>query len=116
MNSRASHPPLRLIIDPVQPRHVSEDAVLEAEGAVAIDTRVRCFRLSRAGFPLRRLLWGGYVRGRRCLPWSLRLPAQARRHEYLAVLMGPAWSKCLPYFAAARSSALYLFDAWPDTH
>jgi hypothetical protein len=30
--------------------------------------------------------------------------------------MGPAWWKCLPYFAAARYSAFYLFDAWSDTH
>jgi len=39
-----------------------------------------------------------------------------RRGEYFAILMGPEWWKCLPYFSIADKKSFYIFDAWPHTH
>lgn len=37
-------------------------------------------------------------------------------NSYFAVLMGPDYIKCMPYFFFSDEKNIYMFDAWPQNH
>ena len=107
-----------MIVNPLGNMHVSEDTVSELERAILSNPSIGAAYGNRL---LWRLLGAGvwrlyqYVSPRAsallCVLFSLRL-----MDAYLAVLMGPQFRKCAPYFAFAKRRYVYLFDAWPKLH
>lgn len=106
-----------LIVDPRQPRHVSDHAVLEAEHSFLTDPHVFPARLQGLARLSNLILTPLYKGTKRRLPASIPAPRLSRQyHCYFAVLMGPSWRKCLPFFLNGCRNSIYLFDAWPNTH
>ena len=106
---------MRVIINALQTTHVSEDTVGEVERAILSDPRVRSVHGNHL-FPRTTgaIVWRLYEHfSPRLLSilFSLRLC-----DEHFAVLMGPRFRKCAPYFSTARRRHVYLFDAWPQWH
>ena len=110
---------MRLIVRPPWKYHPSQDAVDEFDAAIAADPRVRLAAwkgiLPQAAFLASSALfkyggdWG--LRATPVLPRRSRLRVDRR---YFAVLMGPQFAKCLPYFTLPAKKGIYLFDVWPD--
>lgn len=110
---------MKLIVSNSRQDHVALDTVREFEKAILEDVVIRpesgfgelasgaaygAFKLSG------RLGWNvGASRG------LVKMMSRAPR-DYFAVLMGPTFRKCLPYFSFPGRKAIYLFDAWPDAH
>ena len=110
---------MKLIVSSAARDHVSLDTVREFERAILDDEAMQpdssfgglasgaaygALKLSR-----RMGLKGDASKG------LIRLSSPASR-DYFAVLMGPLFRKCLPYFSYPGRKAIYLFDAWPDAH
>lgn len=111
---------MRLITGHGGAYHVSLDAVEEFERCILKDERVEATPCdtsvaAKSAFyawqAQRRLGVGPWGRGRQ--------PAGAGpsvRDPCLAVLMGPNFRKCFPFFVKSDCKNLYLFDAWPSSH
>lgn len=84
------------------------------DAVIAADPRVQVAGwrglVPRAGFWATSALFKyGGIRGLQALPASRR----ATPRTYIAVLMGPQFSKCMPHFMLPATKAVYLFDVWP---
>jgi glycosyltransferase involved in cell wall biosynthesis len=91
------------------------DVVDEMESAIARSPSVhRSDGRRPVPLLLGRSLWELYRR-RIWRPAALHgRPDPRRGEDYFAVLMGPRFRYCLPYFAFPVRKHVYLFDAWPD--
>jgi len=98
--------------------HVSEDTVKEFEKVILSDPQVQSAKGERwTTRALGAFFWRCYERAllkpdfliRNCLS----LPISG---EYLSVLMGLRFRKCMPYFAFSKRKHLYMFDAWSQYH
>ena len=45
---------------------------------------------------------------------SIKPKSEITKTPLFAILMGPDFSKCFPYFIFQKNTSLYLFDAWPE--
>ncbi len=108
---------LRLLTGNPGRQHVALDAVNEFERAILSDPAVGADHF-----------FGDFATGAAYGSWRMQRRfglrtdpvtaifrhAPVRPRTYFAVLMGPAFRKCLPYFHFPGSKSIYLFDAWPE--
>jgi hypothetical protein len=99
--------------------HVSLDTVEEFERIILLDTSVSFVnethkKISKAIFHLLKLFIRKSTHKKSISDLSSKSSQQKLSPTLFAVLMGPDFSKCLPYFLFAKNKNLYIFDAWPS--
>lgn len=110
---------MKLIVSNAVRGHVALDTVREFEQAILDDAAM----LPDSGFGelASGAAYGALKLSRRlgfnvdAYTGLIKLTSPVPR-DYFAVLMGPTFRKCLPYFSFPGRKAIYLFDAWPDAH
>jgi hypothetical protein len=99
--------------------HVSLDTVKELEDVILLDNKVRYLyeihkKISKT------LLYAISFVAKRNKKTKTEIVDDLKEEKSIknifAVLMGPDFSKCLPYFLFSGNKSLYIFDAWPKNH
>lgn len=110
---------MKLIVSNTVRGHVALDTVREFEQAILDDTLMEPD--SSFGGLASGAAYGALKLSRRmglkvdASKGLIKLSSPIPR-DYFAVLMGSMFRKCLPYFSFPGRKAIYLFDAWPDSH
>lgn len=97
--------------------HVSLDTVEEFEQIILLDSTISSQseiikKVSKTMF----LLWKLFSRYNLLSKKNesiIKQKFKTSKNQLFAVLMGPDFSKCFPYFLFSKNKNLYIFDAWP---
>ena len=101
--------------------HVSLDTVEELEKIILSDTSISFTneinkKISKILFHLLNFIIKKNTNKKNESNISTKLTENKLKSSVFAVLMGPDFSKCLPYFLFNKNKNLYVFDAWPSNH
>lgn len=97
--------------------HVSLDTVKEFEKYILKDLKMeKNFFFSKFIAKLTHKTWLFFKKNNWNFLFLSNIFKKNNNKHCFSVLMGPNFSRCLPYFFFASQKNIYMFDAWPQQH